>query len=191
MNYIDKNGNVAIALGLYIGYIIAGAALSAGISIAAQLIENKGKFEEIDWIVVTVEALFGALDGFLSVSGLSGGFSAVLNIIISGMQTVIMAGLSGETVTGGEVLVSMILSGLFMMIPNTGVSANKMEYIYSNASSKLKTAKKASKIAQYQLDQKFVKKSILKNSIGYVSAKIGTSAVSYGVDEAFWKYGIY
>ena len=189
--YADPSGHLAISIGLFTGYIVGGAAWNFGISVVTQLAENDWDGEKINWLVVSMETLMGGLDGFLAASGLGPITSLLLSGGISGMQSIIIAGLSGERISGGEILVSIIIGSLSSLIPNAGIDARYLGGLYKYSSSVLETAKSATKIGNYTFKKNYVKKTVIKNSIGFISSKIGVSGISYGLDYALGELGIY
>ncbi|MDD2493219.1 MAG: hypothetical protein PHY83_04685 [Bacilli bacterium] len=63
---VDPNGNFAFLTLLLIGAVV-GTVIGGGVSTVTQLIENDWEWSEVNWGVVAIDAVFGAIEGALSV----------------------------------------------------------------------------------------------------------------------------
>lgn len=68
-------------------------------------------------------------------------------------------------------------------IPSSGFNAKNLNGIWKTSTAKLATAQSAKKIAMYQGKQALVKSTIIKGSIVYFLSTIGTTGVTYVLDE--------
>ena len=68
------------------------------------------------------------------------------------------------------------------LISSNGFNAKNLSGIWETSATKLATAQSAKKIVMYQAKQVFVKREIIKGTIGYLSSTIGSSAISYGLE---------
>ena len=178
----DPDGHFAISALIIATFV--GSALGAGISAVTQAVENNWDWKAINPELVVLDAVFGAINGALAVSGLGAIGSAVTGGLLNGLQTLSEAAITGE-LNKTELWVSIALGFAGGFIPS-GFNARNLSGIYKTSSAKMLTAQSAKKGAMYSAKKVFVKQTIIKGSLLYVGSTIGASALDYGFDELGW-----
>ena len=189
--YTDPSGHLAFSVLLGIGAVV-GLVIGGSVSAVTQGIENG--WDNIDLRVVAVDAVFGAIDGALSVTGMGALASLAINPMLTGAQvfiTDLVTGDLGEN-TFNEIMVSMAFS-IIMVGASTTMSKFtpiKVGYdginnagIYNTSKCYLETAKSAKKIARYKAKQALVKKTILQGTGGYAIFTVGQNFSLWGLNQ--------
>jgi hypothetical protein len=178
--YVDPSGEFAITA-LIIG-VIAGAILGAGTSIITQAASNDWNWYDISYGLVINDAIFGGISGALAASGLGLFGSAISGGLLNGLQLIVESAITGRSISSAEAWLSIGIGFAGGLIPSNGFNAKNLSGIWETSATKLATAQSAKKIVMYQAKQVFVKREIIKGTIGYLSSTIGSSAISYGLE---------
>ena len=175
VNYADPSGNSIIA-SILIGAAI-GAIISGGFSLASELYQNNLDWSKVNWNLVAVDTIFGAIDGALSVMGLSVAASLLIQPALAGIQTAIGAAVSGETLTVGQVVNAMVFSALMIGASSalynrfkfkTGYDTFENHQIRNTMDDHLKTAKLQKRIDFYKSKSTQTRIDGLVASLGYI-----------------------
>ena len=175
--YVDPDGYFCILTAMLIGAVvglIAGGAASA----LTQFATN----HSVDWKLVLSSALFGAIDGALSVTGLGFVESAILSGALSGIQYIVEQAITGEEFSINDFFLSIAAAVIFSKIMPSNFDGHEMAGIYNTSKGYLKSLKSAKKIALYTSKIKMVRKTIIKKSILYALGSIATSAIQTGLN---------
>ena len=175
--YVDPDGYFCILTAMLIGavvWLIAGGAASA----LTQFATN----HSVDWKLVLSSALFGAIDGALSVTGLGFVESAILSGALSGIQYIVEQAITGEEFSINDFFLSIAAAVIFSKIMPSNFDGHEMAGIYNTSKGYLKSLKSAKKIALYTSKIKMVRKTIIKKSILYALGSIATSAIQTGLN---------
>ena len=195
MNYSDPSGNSiigSILLGAAIGAIVGG-----GVTLACELIENDGDWERVNWDLVIVDAVFGAIDGALSTMGLSLFVSLLMQPALAGLQTIIGAMVSDEMyrLSAGDVIASMAFSALMIGASaalshyykiHTGYNTFEHHEIRKVSNGYLKTAKSDNKIGMYQGKIAATRALEFWATLGYVGFTTLSNFTGWGLRKITW-----
>ena len=189
VNHIDPTGHSIV------GAILIGAAIGAGISfvfsLGSELYQNNWDFDKVNWNLVAVDTVFGAIDGALSVMGLSAPVSLLIQSVLAGAQTVISAAVSGNlhNLTAGQVVNAIVFSALMTGASsalshyrkiNTGYDTFKNHKIRDTMDNHLATVKSPKKRVMYQskIDATFLDSRIAtRNYIIFTSFSLTAGGV--------------
>ena len=177
VNYADPSGNSIIA-SILIGAAI-GAVISGGFSLVSELYQNHGDWGKVNWNLIAVDTIFGAIDGALSVMGLSVAASLLIQPVLAGVQTVIGAAvsddlhnLSVEQVVNAVVFSALMIgaSSAFSKYCNfkTGYDTFENHQIRNTMDDHLKTAKLQKSIDFYKSKSTQTRIDGLVASLGYI-----------------------
>ena len=189
--YTDPSGHLAFSVLLGIG-IAVGAIIGGSVSVVSQGIENG--WDNIDWRVVAVDAVFGAIDGALSVTGMGALASLAINPMLAGAQVFVTDLVTGDlgANTFEQIMVSMAFSMVMVGASSalSKFSPIKVGYdginnagIYNTSKGYIATAKSAKKIAMYKAKQSLVKKTILQGTSGYALFTASQNFTSRGLNQ--------
>lgn len=189
--YSDPSGHLAFSVLLGIG-IAVGAIIGGSVSVVSQGIENG--WDNIDWRVVAVDAVFGAIDGALSVTGMGALASLAINPMLAGAQVFVTDLVTGDlgANTFEQIMVSMAFSMVMVGASSalSKFSPIKVGYdginnagIYNTSEGYIATAKSAKKIAMYKAKQSLVKKTILQGTGGYALFTASQNFTSWGLNQ--------
>lgn len=106
--------------------------------------------------------------------------------LLSGLQSMTEIAITGEEFSWAKVGFSSILGSLAGFNKFSGFDASDLSGIWKTASSNLLNAKSAKKIAMYNAQKAFVKKSIKSGTIVYVGSSFALSGISNGIDKLGW-----
>ena len=189
--YTDPSGHLAFSVLLGMG-IAVGAIIGGSVSVVSQGIENG--WDKIDWRIVAVDAVFGAIDGALSVTGMGALASLAINPMLAGAQVFVTDLVTGDL--GANTFEKIMVSMAFSMVMVGASSALdkfspiKVGYdginnagIYNTSKGYIATAKSANKIAMYKAKQSLVKKTILQGTGGYALFTAIQNFTSWGLNK--------
>ena len=178
VNYADPSGHSivgAILLGATIGAVISGV-----LSFGSELISNDFNLRKVNPYVILVDAIFGAIDGALSVMGLTAVTSLLIQPVLAGAQTVIGAAVSGELhdLTTAQVVNAVLFSALMIGASSalyryckfkTGYNTFENHRIRKFSKNRLETARLPKKIAMYEKMISDTYMEGVKGTLGYVA----------------------
>ena len=178
----DPLGTLAIAaligIGALVGFIFSGIT-----SLAIELIENDGDLKKVSGWLVLSDAIFGAIDGALSATGMGLGASIAVNMLLSGVQSVVTDLIKGETDSMLEnALISMGTSIAHSFLPG-GYDSKKLSGIYKTSEYYLGRLVSESKKLMYRNKQKQVIKTVVKQNVKYAASTVISSGIDFGLSK--------
>ena len=179
----DSNGCIGfltmLAIGAVVGLIVGGVS-----SVVTQAAENDWDWNSVDARVVAVDAVFGAIDGALSTTGIGTIASIILNPVLSGAQTITTAMITNDMDNlGEEVGFSMVMGAATAFIPG-GYNGRKLSGIYKTSSMHLRTVQSAAKRTMYRAKQKAVNKVVIASTAEYVGSSFFFNFATAAFDPA-------
>ena len=192
VNYADPSGHSIIA-SILIGAAI-GAGIGFGFSLTSELIENDFDISKVNWNLVIVDTVFGAIDGALSAMGLSVVASLLIQPALAGLQTIIGATVSGEInqLSIEQVFFSIAFSAImigtssaltkYCKIP-TGYDTFQNHKIRKVSNNYLKTIKSSGKAVLYKGKIKATRIQEIAGTLGYIGFTSLSNFSGNGLDE--------
>ena len=179
---VDPMGTLAVAtligIGALVGFLVSGIT-----SLATELIDNKGDWSKINVGLVISDAIFGAIDGALSATGMGLGASIAVNMLLSGVQSVVTDLILGETDSMLEnALLAMGTSIAYSFLPG-GYDSKKLSGIYKTSDSYLGRLVSESKKLMYKNKKKLVLKTVAKQNLKYAGSTIVSSGIDWGLSK--------
>ena len=170
-------------------WVLVGAAVGAVIGGAVSAISQYATTGGINWSVVAVNFLSGAISGGLASTGIGLIASTGINATLGGATYVAEQVVKGEDVEVGGVLASTFAGGLGGAIGGKGANAKSLSLLWKNASKGIERELRRVnvKYATKQISKYVAEKVAVKNS---VIISIGRAAMGT-ISNAFsrWKMG--
>lgn len=179
--YCDPSGKFAISA-LIIG-VVAGMIIGGGASLITQAASNDWDWNSINYGLVINDAIFGGISGALAVSGLGMLGSALTGSVLNGLQLLVESVITGRQISSMEAWTSMGIGFLGGFIPSSGFNAKNLSGVWNTSTAKLITAQSIKKRMLYETKKIIVKNTVIKGSAGYILSTIGTTGLTFILDE--------
>ena len=184
-NMTDESGDIPIPIiAAGIGALTR-ALISGGISAVSQYITTG----TINWKVVGIEAIAGAISGALATTGIGLGSSIGINAALGGLTYVAEQAVTGEKIKIGEVFSNTVAGGASGLIGGKGLNAKGLAATWTSASAginreirRVNTKYAIKQIAKYEVKKLAVKKSVEITIAKYVAGAIVSKYIC-------WDYG--
>lgn len=167
-------------------WMVVGAAVGALVGGAVSAISQYATTGKVDWKVVGVNAVSGAVSGALATTGIGLIASVGANAVIGGGTYIAEQAVKGEEVTIGGVIASTAAGGIGGAIGGKGMNAKGLSTAWKSASKgisrelrRANTKYAAKQIAKYNAEKLAIKSTINSSVSRYVAGAIGNSYARY------------
>ena len=194
IKYIDPSGRITLLACVVIGAFI-GASVGAISSVISQGIANNGDWSKFNYGLLISDIIFGAIEGAVAPLGLPTFYSFVLDLTLSGFQTMITFAID-ESYSLNDAILDMALSTVTFGIStyagnklnkiakkawSVDINANKLLHKQEAAVRILETSKNVRRLDKADFAKKYVKKTVFAGILYYIGSNLTLTSFNSGL----------